>query len=317
MPGLITLTRTAHSVLGAASDWKLTTKQPGGLQDHRSGDAARGRRRGRLVHCHAQRVDGGPGQTRFGSITLTQTGAGNHRVLHMPVTIVRGQEAVTLTKTCDPTALKAKGTTTCTVTAANPTFDKVTYAIKDTLPSQLKLDKGSVTGGTTSGSNTVVSSGTIAASDPADVHAENCGACSPFGYFPLSNFPSTIVVGDAGDETIDNFTVPTFSFAGETWDSVGIVSDGYAVVGGGTGQDVEFIDQVFPDEAPPNNVLAPFWSDLNATATFGGQEKINILSDGLNEWIVIEWTAVPEYSDHSHAHTMQIWIGLDNDADPG
>ena len=184
------------------------------------------------------------GQTRFGTITLTQTGAGNHRVLHMPVTIVRGQEAVTLTKTCDPTALKAKGTTTCTVTAANPTFDKVTYAIKDTLPSQLKLDKGSVTGGTTSGSDTVVSSGTIAASDPADVHAENCGACSPFGYFPLSNFPSTIVVGDAGDETIDNFTVPTFSFAGETWDSVGIVSDGYAVVGGGTGQDVEFINQV-------------------------------------------------------------------------
>ena len=57
-----------------------------------------------------------------------------HRVLHLPVTIVRGQEDVTLTKTCEPTALPRRGTTTCTVTAENPTFEDVTYSIRTAPP---------------------------------------------------------------------------------------------------------------------------------------------------------------------------------------
>ena len=127
-----------------------------------------------------------------GSITLTETDRGTHRVLHMPVTIVRGQEAVTLTKSCEPTDLSAHGTTSCTVTAANPTFDDVTYSIKDNVPNELKLDRSSVTGGTVKGRDTIVAKGTLPAADPADVQAQFGGFQSPFGYVPLDGFGGTI-----------------------------------------------------------------------------------------------------------------------------
>ena len=58
-----------------------------------------------------------------------------------------------------------------------------------------------------------------------------------------------------GDETITNYTVPAFTYAGETYSRIGIVSNGYAVVGGGTSADVQFINQSLPNPTPPNNVL--------------------------------------------------------------
>jgi hypothetical protein len=316
MPGKITLTRTAHSVLGSKSSWSLTAT---GTSDFKISVPAKlkgkaGANASFKIDLDASLVP--LGQVRMGMITLTQTDKGAHRVLHMPVTIVRGQEDVTLTKSCEPTALRSNQTTSCTVTVENPTFDDVTYSLKDKLPGELTLDPSSVTGGTVQGGDTVVSSGTIPASDPADVHATLVSAATTpsGGYIPLSLFGGTTTI-TGGDETIDNFNVPSFSFAGESWSQIGVVSDGYAVVGGGTGEDVQFINQLLPDGAPPNNVLAPFWSDLNSA--FGGNMKINVLTDGSDDWTVIEWTAVAEYSVPSRTHTMQIWIGSDTDAHPG
>ena len=88
------------------------------------------------------------------------------------------------------------------------------------------------------------------------------------------------------------------------------------MVGGGRQQDVDFINQLLPDTALPNNILAPFWTDLNPAD--GGTLNINILTDGIDDWIVVEWTGIPEWSSHGAvAHTMQIWIGLDTDTNPG
>jgi hypothetical protein len=86
-----------------------------------------------------------------------------------------------------------------------------------------------------------------------------------------------------------------------------IVSDGYGVVGGGTGADIQFINQNLPNAARPNNVLAPFWSDLNPA--FGGAMRIGILTDGVNRWIVLDWQAVREFTDVA-TDSFQIWIGI-------
>ncbi len=315
MPGAITLTRTAHSVLTSKSDWKLTTSSPSDFKitvpktlHVKAGGSASFQ-----IGLDASAV--ALGETRFGTITLTETDRGTHRVLHLPVTIVRGQEAVTLTKSCEPTGLSAHGTTSCTVTAANPTFDDVTYSVKDNVPNALQLDRSSVKGGTVKGRDTIVAKGTLPAADPADIQAQFGGFQSPFGYVPLDGFGGTINVGDAGDETISNFDVPAFDYAGETWTSIGVVSDGYVVVGGGTSQDVQFINQLLPDEALPNNVLAPFWSDLNPA--FGGKINVNVLSDGDDAWIVVEYDAVSEFSIPTRTHSMEVWIGLNSDANPG
>ncbi|OUC07705.1 hypothetical protein RY27_13305, partial [Litorilinea aerophila] len=71
------------------------------------------------------------------------------------------------------------------------------------------------------------------------------------------------MVVNATDESIANFNVPGFFYGGETYSRVGIVSNGYVVVGGGAADDVQHINSDFPDPAVPNNVLAPFWTDLN------------------------------------------------------
>ena len=100
--------------------------------------------------------------------------------------------------------------------------------------------------------------------------------------------------------------MPAFVYGGETYSRIGIVSDGYLVVGGGTGADINYLNQSLPDATPPNNVLAPFWSDLNPA--FGGQILINVLTDGVNSWIVVDYEGVVNYSDHK-PNTFQVWIG--------
>lgn len=305
MPGIVTVPRTAHSVLGSASTWKLTTSSPSDFKITvpKSIDVAAGADKSFDITMDASTVP--LGQTRFGMITMKQSKGGTGE-LHIPVTIVRRQAAVAFTKECTPTDLAAGQTTSCTLTATNASFSDVTYSIADKLPPQLKLDKTSVVGGTVSGKDTVLSSGTIPASQPADVSAAVCTGCSPAGYLPLSLF-GIAPIGGMGDETIANFNVPPFSFGGETWTRIGMTSDGYAVVGGGTGPDIQFVNQNLPNAARPNNVLAPFWSDLNPAS--GGAMRIGILTDGVNDWIVLDWAAVREFTDPSTA-SFQVWIGI-------
>ena len=77
--------------------------------------------------------------------------------------------------------------------------------------------------------------------------------------------------------------------------------------------DIDFINQVLPDTERPNNVLAPFWTDLNPED--GGDMLVNVLCAPSGDcWLVLEWTDVPEFSSLGGlTHTMQIWLGLEED----
>jgi len=133
------------------------------------------------------------------------------------------------------------------------------------------------------------------------------GSSPAGGYLPLSLFGVSPIAG-MSDESIVNFNVSPFSYAGEMWNRVGIVSDGYIVVGGGTNADVTYINQIFPNANPPNNVLAPFWTDLNPGA--GGGVRIAVLTDGSNSWIVADWEAVPNYSNSSELNSFEAWLRI-------
>ena len=121
-------------------------------------------------------------------------------------------------------------------------------------------------------------------------------------------------IAGVGDETISNFGVPAFTYAGQTYTSIGMVSNGYAVVGGGAGADVQFVNQSLPNPTRPNNVLAPFWSDLDPSQ--GGQMRIATLTGGSDTWIVLDWENVQEFSSPA-TDSFQIWIGINGDAHPG
>ncbi len=90
------------------------------------------------------------------------------------------------------------------------------------------------------------------------------------------------------------------------------ISNGYVVIGGGTADDNECCaPQTFPDPTRPNNVLAPFWTDLNPGE--GGGVRVGTLTDQVTDWLVIDWEDVPVFSDDpstAEVNSFQIWIQL-------
>ncbi len=117
-----------------------------------------------------------------------------------------------------------------------------------------------------------------------------------------------------GDDTITNFNVPSFSVAGVSYSRIGLGSNGYLVLGGGTQADVSINNQDLPNPARPNNLLVGFWSDLNPSAA--GALRIATLTDGADTWLVVDYAGVPEFSTATTSHTFEFWIGLNTDAHP-
>jgi subtilisin family serine protease len=308
LPGQVTVVRTAHSELGTRRCWNTSVKSlsdvkvtvvPKVICAPAGGDAT-----------FSITVDGSlvpEGQVRHAVLNLTSAG---QTPLHLPISFVRNQPAVSLAKTCTPSVVPLGTSTNCAITAQNNSYyDNASISLSDSLPADLTLTAGSVAGAT-EGPNSLFFTGSLFAAKPPDV---TIGAgSSPAGYQGLSVFGISPISG-VGDETIINFNVPAFTYAGETYTRLGVVSNGYVVVGGGTGADIQFVNQNPPSTARPNNVLAPFWTDLNPGA--GGAIRIATLTNGTDTWIVVDWAAVKEYSS-SKTDTFEVWIGVNGDANP-
>jgi uncharacterized repeat protein (TIGR01451 family) len=231
--------------------------------------------------------------------------------LRFPITIVRRQPAVTLEKTCDPATFARGETTNCTITMTNTSFEEANVKMVDYLPFNLRLVRGSVVGAEARYQRWVTFEGTLYGAAPPSVTVIDGTGTTPAGYLPLSAFGIAPISG-VGDETIVNFSVPPYVYAGEIYDAIGMVSNGYAVVGGGDGADVDYVNQTLPNPARPNNVLASFWTDLNPE--FGGDLRAATLSDGVDTWLVLDWENVQNYGD-GEPNSFQIWIGLNGTED--
>lgn len=134
------------------------------------------------------------------------------------------------------------------------------------------------------------------------------------GYLSLSVFGIAPIAG-VGDDTITNFNVPSFAYAGQSWNRLGVVSNGYVIVGGGDNSDIVYAPQALPNASMPANILAPYWTDLNPAAS--GAVRIGTLTDGTDTWIVVDWNAVPTFGNLSITNTFEIWLGIDSDTHPG
>jgi subtilisin family serine protease len=301
MPGVVTVQRAMRSVIGQSATWKFNVVgAPSDLKI--SVPSSLIVKAGKTVTFDIT-VDARAvplGQTRFATLQIT---SGN-RQLHFPITIVRGQAAVLLDKTCAPGSIPLNTNTTCTLTITNPTFDPVDVSLTDKMPAKLQEVVGSATGGATEKANSVLFTGTVAASQAPTVAI---GSGSLFGYIPLSAF-GIDPIGGVDDDTITNFNVPSFLYGGEVYTRIGVSSNGYIVIGGGSGPDNSINNQNFPDPNRPNNTLALFWTDLNPGAA--GAMRIATLTDGVDTWIVIDWDGVREFSTAGNLHTFELWIGI-------
>jgi hypothetical protein len=139
---------------------------------------------------------------------------------------------------------------------------------------------------------------------------------SPFGFFDLATFGITL--NPIGDEQIDNWNVPGFVYDGQTYSRLAVDSNGYLVVGGGDGNDNLSTPPGIPNPARPNNVLAPFWSDLDAgNGSISGEGyRVGILSASATgpSWIVVQYDG--HVFGHPETHeSFQVWIGINGTQD--
>jgi hypothetical protein len=222
------------------------------------------------------------------------------------VAFFKRQGIVSLAQSCDPSSIRLiSGRSTCTVTAQNNSLSAADVSAVSTTSPNLNVTEA--TGATRVNGRRVTASATLAARQPDAPHI--APGETPAGYLPLDAFGVTPIA--IGDEQALNFNVPAFTYAGQTFTQIGVVSDGYLVAGGAEGADVNFMPQTLPDPARPNGVLAPLWTDLDGTGAPG--IFATTLTDGVNDWLVVEWRV--NIFGTSNTQVFQVWIGLNGSED--
>ncbi len=192
-----------------------------------------------------------------------------------------------------------KGAASCVVTATNNSFDDHVVDLTTTTNQNLNVLSASGASGRYPVRLQTTLSGAMLGVPSYGPGTSPTGG----GVLPLSLFAAPAALGD---ETFLNYNVPAFIYNGQTWSRIGIDSNGYLVVGRRTSQDnVCCAIPGGPDPAPPNNVLAPFWTDLDGSNAPG--VYVVSLTDGVSSWIAVEWDAYVWGT--SDLRTFQVWIG--------
>jgi subtilisin family serine protease len=316
LPGKVTTSRTFTNITSRAATYNVaaTSTLAGGVTVSPSvihvppGGTA-------TVSVTLNGVDGTVGKPYTGEIDLTQTKGGSSR-LHLPVVFTLSDAAsaplVTVTSSCSPSTISVKvGQTTCTAKVQNNALDPA--AVNATMSASSALKLVSSPSGVRVGQSMTFGPAQLAAATPPKPSV--APGSSPAGYLDLAGFG--VPLRAIGDEQIVNFTVPSFIYDGQAYTQLGIVSDGYLVVGGGDNNDIQPTPPNIPNPARPNNVLAPFWTDLDggAGAIAGQGFRIAILGDGVHNWLVVQWNEHPFGEPTSTLETFQTWIGINGTQD--
>ncbi len=241
---------------------------------------------------------------RFATITFHS----GTRTFTFPVTAVRRQGPVSVTKTCTPNPIKRLKTVTCTVTMANRSLSATTAALTDVVPSRFTVS--TVTGATRVG-NKVTTSKAIAQRTPSNVTVAELAA---FPYTPITvQDPSVTPEPGFTDDSVEWWTLPApLTFAGVTYNDIGVSSNGLVVLGVPQLADATPVNQSLPNPARPNTTIAAFWTDLNVEA--GGAIYLQWFQDTsvtpVSNWFEIAFEGVPEFTDHTKTHSFQITLGL-------
>lgn len=298
LPGVIRTSRTATNVSGRPVTYDISTSMPAGSWASVSPKTF-SLRPGQSKTITITIGSTAPTAQYFGEVTLTPRGS--LPTLHMPVAFVPQQGAVSLESSCSPASVRVNKTTTCTVTATNQGAAETVVDIATTGNNKLKV---------VGASGASVSKGTARVNDvvlagnrpgiPALASADDAAS----GFLPLAEFGEVPI--PIGDEEIINLNVPAFEYAGRTHTAIGITSNGYIVVGGGGAEDVLF-EPALPDPSAPNNVLAPYWTDLDGSTGAPGV-RATVLGDGVSSWIVVEWDLY--IWGTTEQRTFQTWIGI-------
>ena len=310
MPGELTVARTFRSTLSYSSWWEITIEAPEDVEIRTRGAIGlpAGGEKSLSMVIDARMVP--PGETRQAAVLLQEIG-GSHSA-RLPIQIVRETNELEIHHHCAPDSFLQFESTQCSLSITNNNPTDVYINVHSTTPRRLRLLKEIVTGATAENWHTFTYSGILSGATPHHIQMDDITSSSS-GLLPLSSLGIS-PLGGVTDDSIINFTIPEFKIGEQSYTTVGMVSNGYLVVGGGSSSNAGFVNQRFPDPQPPNNVLAPFWTDLNPES--GGNLYAGILANPTTgqSWAVFEWNQVPNYSD-GLLNTFQVWVGLNGTED--
>ncbi len=291
LPGRVTTTRTLQNTSGRTIVVRPKAQAPDGSKITVKPGVATVRAGGSVSFDITVTDTSASGEQKFGSVTF-RTPRGDARI---PVAFVPTQGNVAVDQSCDEASIRAKQDVTCTVTATNLSYNDQSVTSTTTGEGALQ------------GSRTVTS--TLAGAELGVPSVSDVADGSPAGYLDLEAFG--IAPTAVGDESMVNFSVPAFVYNGRTYTTVGVDSNGYLVAGGGTSQDNNCCDLPGgPSPTRPNDVLAPFWTDLDSTAgdgTAADGVRVGSLTDGVNDWLVFQWDMYVWGTQD--ARTFQVWVG--------
>ncbi|MEM1156202.1 MAG: S8 family serine peptidase, partial [Pseudomonadota bacterium] len=146
--------------------------------------------------------------------------------------------------------------------------------------------------------------------DRGGIEVANNGART--GFLPLAQFGiEPVELPSDPDDGGLIFDVPTFSYNGVEYSQVIWSVNGTLEVGVASALASGANNLQLPNPTPPNNLLAPLWTDLDFSN--GGEAYIGSLTDGTNSFTVFEWSAVPLFGSDEETYSFQIWITVGTD----
>jgi subtilisin family serine protease len=304
--GTLSTTRTATNVTNAAQTFHVTVTGPPGAIGVTPTDFTIPAGGTEPLQISIDASDLPAGQY-FGSIALDDADVAATDV-HLPVAFALHQGVVTLAASCDDTDLTVGQATACRATVSNTAGGTTTYHLAlhaDAAAGDLAV--GGAAKPARADGNGFTATDTLQPSTAPLIRS-----LAPGGHaFADLRARGVAPLTGVGDETMLNVATGSshFVFGGRTFHTLGIASDGYAVLGGGDRNDLTFRPQHLPDPARPNNVLAPYWTDLNPAV--GGQVFVGRVPVGTTRYLVVEWRRVRVYHS-TDVETFELWIRLGN-----
>ncbi len=250
----------------------------------------------------------------FGQVTLASTAKRTPIVL--PVTARVADSAVPMTHTCTPTVLTRDQDAACTVTLTNNSAAPAPVELS--LDAGNRVDISSVSAPATGTAHGFSWNGTLTPALPPTITSVASVAPEQTpggGYLPLSDFGIAPIAG-VGDETITNFNVPAFTYGTETYTRIGVVSNGYVVIGGGASADVDYLAGT---RSPRRTGRTTSSRRSGATSTrvarWCRRAHRHPHATGSNAWIVVDYEAVAHLQRTGQKNSFQVWIGINGTDD--
>ncbi|WP_165924711.1 S8 family serine peptidase [Lysobacter sp. N42] len=105
-----------------------------------------------------------------------------------------------------------------------------------------------------------------------------------------------------------------FTYNGTNYESITIFTNGLVAAGDQSATTQTFLNEDMPNDAAPNNLIAPFWTDLVLGEDLGGEIYFTLVTLDGTDYAVVEWSEAKLWTETVAAsdpsYTVSVWLPL-------